>query len=743
MPTPTDNNGPTFESWRNTWHWERPQPLSDAEREALYHTYFSHFPEAVGQDQVEGEDMRRKQSDGTWLEGGFVCLDRAANPITSGVCIYRDSHTQEWRIGRLLGVGKQGTWRVRDRFTRAVTSAPSTRLFCCETIRIHNKAVGRSRPLSLKSVGYYMRQQVGVYGTFVAAARKRFTRRANTYVPAVNRVTWLIKHFAEPFDAVLWVTVDGALLESHSGYIAIAPHLLADDAPESRNEYVQYYARHEDSRYSACLMCGSYGRTDRLSPVSWNEPGHAGRYTCLCGYCVDRLTGQGCFYNDHTGTEDRCTITRNATGYAVAITPARVRIAVPGAVQAYSTRVERALNWIGTGPFHLGMEIEGFTPVSAKLCQALYKAGLALGKQDSSIRPETGSVGVEVVTTPIAADPAVYRKAITKLARLLDTYQFDSNASCGGHVHITASAVPKGAIARLRYAIAKYPAGWSLIFGRDFNGYCQADGQYVRPNGRRGSTVAGSRSNILDALAIGARGAIVPNTGHGTHEFRAFASRFTLPLMLASYETVLAMRAWVLSMPSDYTLASYLKFMHASEGADTYSKRLAHERSKVKADPFDQIVETLTPKDAPELAYARAMAVSALVRIRMARVKANRPPSTPSKPKPAPAPACTLLDEAKKRVQDWCNGQIACSEVLYISPGPNWSTIYWRDHGALSPGLVVAAEFRDTRLSYGGVDLVIREQDREAWNAPFNGGSHPQTPAKNKNLPPEVLTLAI
>jgi hypothetical protein len=734
MPTPTDNNGPTFESWRNTW--ERPQSLSDAEREALFRSYVNYFPAGMGQEQAEGEDMRRKQSDGTWQVGTMTCLDRNSQPVSSGVCLYRTD--AGYRIGRLLGVGKQGTWRVRDRFTRAVTSVPSSGLFCRQSITIYNVSRGRSQPLTLRALGNYVREHIGGYGYFSREVCNRFVRRAKEHVREDQRISWLIKHFAEPFDSALWVTVDGTLLESHSGYIPVAPNLLHGEAPEGREVYISYFVRPDDSRYAGCPRCESFGRSDRMNEVSWNEPGRMGRYTSLCTSCITRLRQEGMSYNDSSGTEDAARVTRAGTIYCIDITPARVRIGIPGAVQSYSTRVERALNWIGTGPFHLGMEIEGFTPVAGKLCQALYKAGLALGKQDSSIRPETGSVGVEVVTTPIAADPAMYRKALTKLARLLETYQFDSNASCGGHVHISASAIPKGAIARLRYAIAKYPQGWSLIFGREFNGYCQADGQYVRPNGRRGNTVAGSRSNILDALAIGARGAIVPNTSHGTHEFRAFASRFTLPLILASYETVLAMRAWVLSMPSDYTLASYLKFMHAQEGADTYSKRLAHERGKVKADPFDQIAKTLTPKDAPELAYARAIAVSALVRIRMARVKANRPPSTPSKPKAAPV--WTLLDEAKQRARAWCDGQIARTNVLYTSPGPLWSSLYWRDHG-YTPGLVVAAEFPDVRLSFGGVDLMIRAEDREAWNAPYTGERQPQAPTKN--LPDAVLNLAI
>jgi hypothetical protein len=750
MPTPTDNNGPTFESWRSRLYQSEPRPLSDADIDALYRRYLANFPDTftayapipvTGQKKTEGDDMRRKQSDGTWTVNNRPCLDRTSTPITAGVCIYRTEDNPTWCAGRLLGVGKENMWRVRDRFTRKVVLVWSESIISRTHIMRVMDGDGFGTRFNSRSLARYIRHHIGHYNQWCDRLYARYWRRAQS-VLAEERISWLECHFGSPYERVIPVSLEGAPLESTQGYMSVPNTALPDGvAPMRSGSWVQYFTRENDPRYTECRLCDGLRLAVRMNNVVWREPGHNQRYTSLCADCINSLSYNRAYHSAASDVPSSVVVSAMPEGYVIQVTPGRVTLRNVAAVQPYHTRVEQALDWIGTGPFHLGMEIEGFTMEPGKLCQALYKGKLAVGKSDSSIRPDGDAAGVEVVTTPIASDPAIYRKAITKLARILETFEFGSNKSCGGHIHISASAIPKGAIARLRYAIAKYPQGWSLIFGRDFNGYCAADGAYRRSNQRTGNSMRDERANILDALAIGGRGAIVPNTGHNTHEFRAFASRHTLATMLASFETVMAMREWVLSMPSDYTLASYLKFMHAPEGADTYSKRLAHDRKKVSSDPFDQIAETLTPKDAPELAYARAMAVSALVRIRMARVKANRPTSTSSKPKAAPV--WTLLDEAKKRVQAWRDGQIEQRSVLYINPGPLWSTIYWRDHGALSPGLVVAAEFRDTRLSYGGVDLVIREQDREAWNAPFNGGSHPQTPAKNKNLPPEVLTLAI
>jgi hypothetical protein len=120
-----------------------------------------------------------------------------------------------------------------------------------------------------------------------------------------------------------------------------------------------------------------------------------------------------------------------------------------------------------------GVEIECLVPTAARtrLHQEIVAAGVPCRdvmryhsgtdrdnwklEVDGSLRPDVGTVGIEVVSPPLELTTASFEQ-IEKVCRVLNTLDASVNRSCGLHVHVGLASVPVSAVRKLAALYAEH-----------------------------------------------------------------------------------------------------------------------------------------------------------------------------------------------------------------------------------------------------------------------------------------------
>lgn len=138
----------------------------------------------------------------------------------------------------------------------------------------------------------------------------------------------------------------------------------------------------------------------------------------------------------------------------------------------------RQFHRYGTGPYHLGMELEVEAPNHAAMAEGLALEGpkcrIALAKHDGSL----GNYGWELVTHPFGRDAWLRPEDCSQLLRIRELiaslkkmgYSSHDNGRCGLHLHVSATAF-RGGIGPRYVADSRQYYGWSTKVRRSTHAY--------------------------------------------------------------------------------------------------------------------------------------------------------------------------------------------------------------------------------------------------------------------------------